>query len=829
MLALRLAWRNYKSGELKLLTTGVVLAVALVSTVALFGSRLDASLTEQSNGLLGADKIIRSSKPFDRSWEGQANKRKIQHTYSVQFGSMIFAGEEMHLGSVRAVSEGYPLRGKVEVSDTPFALELDQIEEARGIPKPGEVWVDSRLLPLLGITLGGRLSVGEADFNVSKVIIRQPDSRSTLSLVGGGLMMNRADVAKTQVIQPGSRVQYHWLLAGDAEQLRGFMDWLEPELSEHESIVDVQTSQRGVSGTLAKARQFLLLAAVMGVLLAGVAIAMASRQFALKHTDQVALLKSLGVLSKKIRSLYFIQLIAVAVCASVLGLFLGEIFQRLLAYSIYNTYLLVLAPPQVLPYVTSFLSGLLCLICFALPALWFLPRVPPIKILRDDFSNAGSDIFWQGFFALFAIVLLTLIFSQSVWLSFSVLVALCAVILALSLICYLFLRFVRKLVGSAGNIWRLALANLQRRVDQTWVLLTVFTVAIMLLTTLTIVRTSIISDWQKLVSEDAPNHFLINIAAFEVAPLTQLLEQNDLQHEQLYPMVRGRLVAINQQPITEAQRASEGVFNREANLTWTDSLAADNAITQGHWWDTWQGSAKLPGVSIEQDLALAAGIGLGDVLRFSIGGLTLDCEVASFRSLDWRSMNPNFFFIFEPGALASYAPTYMTSLYLPKDKKSFVNTLLQTYPTVLVIELDKIIAQIQAIVKQTSNGVLLVLLLILSGSALVLMGAVNATMDARKQEVGLLRALGISGNIMLGSVFLEFSLLGAMAGIVAIVGAEILLLGLQLFVFETVVQPHFFYWLAVPLVSAVIVGLLGTLVCKRITNTSPTVVLRDAT
>ena len=343
-----------------------------------------------------------------------------------------------------------------------------------------------------------------------------------------------------------------------------------------------------------------------------------------------------------------------------------------------------------------------------------------------------------------------------------------------------------------------------------------------------ITRTSRLSQGQQQVPEAAPNHFLVNIAAHEKDAIAQLLTANQFQSEPVYPMVRGRLVKINQQEPSEEQRKLHRIYGREANLTWANVIGEDNKLVAGQWWESWQSKQGLPGISIEQELAADAAITLGDVLTFSIGGLEVSGEVASIRKLDWRSMKPNFFFVFEPNSLDRFAPTYITSFYLPPDKKIFINDLLRTYPTVLVIEMDKIINQIKVIVTQTSNGVLLVLLLIMTGCALALLSAINATMTARKQEVGLLRALGISRNLMLGSILLEFSLLGFIAGTVAVIGAEILLLSLQHFVFEMPIQPHFLYWFISPLLGAIFIGSLGTWRCGAIIQTPPGIVLREA-
>ena len=821
MLAWRLLWRNWRSGEVKLLAVALVLSVTVVSTIALFTGSLERTMMAESSALLGGDRIVTSNRQPQPEWMQAASEREIRQTMAAHFGSMVFAGEEMHLASVKAVDTGYPLRGEIETSQVPFTMDESQIAPADGIPARGEAWVDSRILPLLNIELGDSLQVGEESFVATRVIIREPDGTSPFGLLGARVMINWADLPATRVIQPGSRVEYHWLLAADETPMSRFIEWLEPSLSEHENVLRVENAQRRLQGTLQTGRRFLVLAAMMGVLLAGVAIALASRQFADRHINQVALLKSLGARTSRVRVLYALQLLLLALVASVVGVLLGTLIQWFIAEAVARLYFVRMAPPGLLAYVLSVLSGPLCLLGFALPALWYLPKVPPIKVLRQEMAVPASAVSAQVLMALGVLLLLVSLFSRDLWLGLSVVVALGAVaLLAIGLALGL-LASGRRLGSQAGSYWRLALGSIQRRKSASVVQVVVFATAVMLLLTLTIVRTSLIDEWQVKVPERAPNHFLINVPPEARADLVQLLEQNDLNQEQLYPMVRGRLTHINGN-----EKLEEGI-EREVNLTWSEQLGPDNQIVAGDWWGNWQ-RTDLPGVSVEVEVAERLGLALGDTLTFSLGGLEARAEVASFRTLEWESMQPNFFFIFQPGALDDFSPMYMTSVYISPDQKGFINTLLREHPTIVVLELDRIIDQIRTIITQVSDGVQLVLLLVLVGGILVLIAAVTGSLASRKQEAGLLRALGSPGRLIVNSVWVEFAVLGLVAGVIAVVGAEVLLLSLQVWVFEVPVQPHYVYWVATPLAVAALVGALGAFSCRQVVTTSPARVLREA-
>jgi putative ABC transport system permease protein len=831
MLAISLLRRNWRSGELKLLGFSLLLAVAVLSGISIFTNRLETTLISQSNSVLGADYIISGSQPQSADWAMTADKAEIKRTQAAFFSSMVFAGDEMQLASIKAVDDGYPLRGTIEISRVAFAMNAADIEVAKGVPAPGEVWVDSRLLPLLQINLGDQVDVGEYRLKVTHVLIREPDSASPFSMTGARVIMNMADLPKTQVVQPGSRIEYQWLIASDdVAAIKKFVAQLKPQLSKHQRLIDINSAQERVGRTLNTSRQFLLLSAVIAVLLAGVAIAIAARQFSARHTDQVALMKSLGAGTLQIRTLYSLQLLVLGVVASLIGLFFGELLQNFVAASLQKAYQLRLGGAQLYPYALSFFAGLLCLVFFALPALWYLPSVPPLKILRRELAVNMPQVWVQALLALFAVLVLVVLFSRDLKLALSISGALLAVILITMLAAFMLLALSKKMVLRLGGFWRLAFANLQRQRGQSLIQILVFAIAIMLLFTLMIVRTSLIKEWQVQVPADAPNHFLVNIPPAELPHVESLLQQAAIRPEPFYPMMRARLTQINGVETTEEQRTQTNALQRELNITFAETLAEDNKILAGQWWGQWQHSAaNLPGVSVEDATAKSIGLKLGDQLQFSFGGLLLTAEVASFRSLDWRSMRPNFFFIFEPGSLDDYSPTFISSIYLPAEKKNFINQLLREHPTILVLELDRIIEQIRNIINQVSDGVLLVLWLTLIGGCMVLLAAVMGSIAERKQQAGLLRALGSSKRLIVGSICAEFAILGFLAGLIAIVGTEILLFSLQRFVLDTAIQPHYLYWILSPLSGAFFVSALGYICCRHIVTTPPAVVLREAT
>lgn len=828
----RMLSRAWKSGESRLLVFALILAVLVLATISIFTSRLENTLLRQSNAMLGADFVVESPSDTVFTHSQEAVAHQVRHAQAVLFSSMAYAQDAMQLVSIKAVGNGYPLRGEFEVSQMPFALERSLIRTTNDIPPAGEVWVDSRLLPLLNIKLGQKLGVGEIELTVSQVLIREPDSTSFFSLMGGPrVLMNLEDLAATQIVQPGSRVTYQLSLASDDKTtLTLLRDKITAQKTVHERIKDLQTAENRVSRSLDTGRQFLIIAAVMTVLLAGVAIAIAARRFAENNVQTVALLKSLGASSSRIRRLYFVQFLALGFFASTIGLLLGQLLQSSIAWAIGKYFAIALIEADLWPYLYSLLGGILCLIAFAMPALWYLPGIPPLRILRRDIPVGSTRVASQIIIASVAVVVLIALFSQDLSLALIMTAGVGLIVAATLLLSWGGLNLVRKSAISLGGIWRIAFANLHRRQGQSAIMILVFAVALMLLLTLTLLRTSLIEEWKMQVPDNAPNHFLVNIPKDEVPSIQAKLSENQLAHETIYPMVRGRLIKINRELPTDEQRRASNSLHRELNLTWSDLLADDNKIESGHWFTDPRltRATNLPGVSVEQEDATRIGIRLGDVLTFSVGGLEVETEVVSIRSLDWRSMRPNFFYILEPGALAAASPTFITSFHLPAAKKIFINELLNEHPTLMVIELDRVIKQIQTIISQVSYGVLLVFVLTLCGGIMVLFAAVLSSLDSRKREIGLLRAMGASRNLVVKSLGVEFAVLGAIAGALAIIGCEVLVFLVQYFVLENPVQPHYWYWLIGPVMGASLIAALGYISLKPLVNTAPAQVLRDA-
>jgi len=821
MTATRMLARDWRGGELGVLVAALVLAVAVVSGISAFTTRLQSALAQESHRFLAADRVVRSGSEAPLAWLEEAGRRGLDTAQVLTFPSMVYAGEEgMVLASVKAVSSRYPLRGELRYSEQPFG----QVQVATGGPAAGTVWLDSRLFPLLGVAIGDTVSVGEASFRIAAAARTEPDQGGSFLGLGPRVLMHYDDIAATAVVQPGSRVEYRQLFAGEPPAVERFERWLAPQLEEGQRLLDVNEGQPGLGQALQRAESFLLLAGSLGVVLAGVAIALAARRFSERHNDYVAIMKSLGATSANITRLYGRSLLLLGVGATALGCGLGWALQSAF-FTLFGEQLPVTpGPAGVRPYAIGAATALVCLLCFAWPPLRRLSQASPLRVLRRDMPQEQRRTLLDYAVGLSAVSGLMWWYSGDWKITLAVLSGL-AVTVLLGLGLALTLLRGGRLVGmSAGSIWRLALAGLQRRGTANALQVVIFAMAIMLLLVLLLVRTSLIDAWQTQLPENTPNHFALNIAPEDVQGVEQMLRSREIPGAPLYPMIRGRILSVNGEDLPQTDDQEEGRRQREANFTWADTLPADNSLLEGRWWAPHSDAAE---VSLEVEFAERFAVGLGDRIGFQVGSEAFEATVTSIRELDWQSFNPNFWLVFPPRLLAPYPATFMTSFYLQPEQKPFLNGFIRQFPTVTVVEMDVVVEQVRGIVSQVSAAVELVLAVIMAAGALVLVAGVQASVDARMHESSILRALGARRRLVLGGLWIEFAALGVFAGLLATVGAELSVYILQAQVMGMAYAPSPWMWPLGVGGGAVLIAGLGVFSCRRVVSSPPLAVLRE--
>ena len=869
-LALRLLWRDWQGGELKLLFLALVMAVTSVTGIALFTDRLERALLMESANMLAADRVLGSRDEPPEAIIQEAEARGLRTARTLSFTSMAFSDTGNMLVAAKAVSDAYPLRGEVIITEAAFTRGTP----VQSGPPPGEVWLESRALPALNIEVGDSVYVGEAELTVGQIIIAEPDRTggSMIDNAGPRLMLHWSDVPATNVVQLGSRVSYRYLFADDdLDELNAFEQWVREEYDRQYYIRDVREESEEVAEALDRAESFLLLGSLFAVLLAGVAIALTAKRYSERHYDYVAILKTLGCTSRQISFIYLSIQLVLAVLAMVVGCALGWLVHQGILMLLQSVLMVELPPAGLQPYVIGSLTAVVCLLAFALPPLLALRETPPLRVLRKDLDQQtiGANVPYA--FGILGAIFLVLWYSQDLVLTSVLVSSVAGIALLLSVISYALLQSSGSAGMKAGNAWKLAMTAARRRRRQNVLQVMVFSTTIMSLLVLTLLRTDLIDEWQAQLPEDTPNHFMMNITANQIPGIESFFAANDIEGNAFYPLISARVTAINgaepdvegdmddgeSNTLTESTAREEtGSLEPSANeggsgagsdegaadgvdeegrevrgrlgrrqVTWATDLPNDNNVTAGNWW----GENAEPGyVSIEEDYADWLDLELGDVLEFEVNQQTVSAEVSSFRSVRWDNMQPNFFIIFSPGTIDHLGATFLSTARMESEQKVLLNDLIRLFPTMVVIEIDALIEQIQNIIAQVTSAIELISVLVLVCGALVLLACVNASLDERFKENAILRTLGAGRRLILSSLLIEFAFIGAVAGVIATIGAEASLAYLQEEVFEQDFSFHYWVWLVGPVAGMVLIGLLGLASTRQVVSISPLNVLRRA-
>jgi putative ABC transport system permease protein len=823
-LAMRLLARDWRSGEQRILVAALVIAVAASTAIGFFTDRLGRGMANQSADFLGADLALVSPRPVDADWLRQARSAGLAVIETVEFASMVVGGDELLLASVKAVQDGFPLRGSLRTAPAPFAADA----ATHTLPQPGEAWVAQRLLTNLDLQVDDAVEVGAHSLTITRVVTFEPGQVGNPFDVAPRLLMRMADVPATGVVQPGSRLAWQYLFAGREAEVAKYRAWLEPRLGPSHELVGVKEGRRAVGTALERAERYLGLSVLAAIVLAGVAVAMAARRYSERHFDMSAMLRCMGASQRDILALFVTQLLLIGLLASAVGCLIGWLAQYGLLYLLAD--LLPAAPssPHPWPLLAGFATGLITLAGFALPPVMRLQGVPPLRVLRRDLLPLPSRAWLVYGAALGAIIAVMWRYTDSWPLTLSVLAGAVALALLLSLLALLLLSLSRRLNARVGVAWRFGLNNLWRRRSSSISQILAFGLTLMAMATVALVRTDLMTTWQRQLPADAPNHFAINILPDQVKDFGAFMQQAGVDTAQLYPMVRGRLVEINATAVRKAvtkEARDDNALNRELNLTWTTELQEDNHILKGHWWqpaDT--GKAR---VSVESKLAERLGIELGDQLGFAVGGQRFDTVVASIRSVQWDSFRPNFYMVFPPQVIEQFPATYMTSFYLPKDDKMLLRELVARYPAVTVLEMDRVIEQVGHIFRQVTLAVEYVLMFTLLAGFAVLFAALQASQDDRLYEGALLRALGGSRRQLRSGHIAEFTALGGLAGLLAAMGTECLAFALYSEVLHLEYSFQWQVWIVAPLAGALLIGAAGYWGTRAVVERSPMLLLRN--
>lgn len=762
--------RDLRVHEMRVVAAALVVSVAAISAVGFFIDRVEGGMEQRATSLLGADVVLEADEPVDQHYLDRAEAEGLRIAKTVSFPSVVVVGEDSQLVQVKAVTAGYPLRGQAFISDQPFA----EGQPAESVPEPGSVWLDPRLFPRLGLEVGGTLPLGEIEPDIAAVLVSEPDRAGSLFTLAPRVMMNRADLEATGLISPGSRVEHRVLLAGPAEAMNRYRQWISNQQTLNLEIEDVRRGRPAMGRALDRASVFLGLAAIMAVILAGGAIAVAVHSFSARESDVSALLRCFGASQRLVTGSLLLRLLFVGLFGSALGVLVGWAAQAGLVGLIGEWFEQELPPPTFVPVVVGLMTGLVTLTGFGLVPALRIRRVPVMRVLHRAHAPPEPSAFIAVIVALVTVAFLIVYQANDLELSGYVLAGTLGLLLLLGLASAGLVALVRRFQGDRVCGWRFGLASVARRPQTSTVQLVGFGLGLLALLLLAVVRLDVLNAWQRNLPENTPDQFMVNVQPADVDAIKERMRDNGIDVERFYPMTRARLISINGLSPDEVQGDDpEEDFDQDqgrrgVNMSWAEQPRDDNPIVAGEWWS---GEDSLSEFSVEEGFAERTGITLGDELEFRIGGEMVTGKVTNFRQVDWDSFRVNFFVIASPSVLEGMPSTWITSFWLPPGRHDVITGILGDYPGVTVLDVGRILEQVRTVIEQGTRAVEYVFGFSLLAGLIVLVAAVQASRDQRRTEIAILRTHGASKRRVRAMLLAEFATLGGLAGTIAAAGA----------------------------------------------------------
>ncbi|MGH8444904.1 MAG: ABC transporter permease, partial [Solimonas sp.] len=752
--AVRRLRRGWRSGELLIVLLALVIAVAASGSVHLFTERVRLAIAEQSGDTLGADMVYSARDPLAAELRARPAALGLRGIDVTQFTSVVFAGEASSLASIKAVGDDYPLRGELRIAPEPFA----PAQRAHGAPPRGSAWADARLWQDLQLKPGATLQAGRLTLTLAGTVDNEPDRGNGFADLAPRLIINAADLPASGLLTVGSRAQYSLYVAGDREALATLR--AEP-LPRGVKLVTPQDARPELRNSIARAGQFLDIAVLAATLLACAAVALSARQYGDKLRDEIALLKCLGARRAFLTQALLLQLVLLGLVAGVGGAGLAYVAQDVLARVLGGLMQLVLPPAPLLPLLGAVALGLLLLLGFAAPPMLAARNTPPLRVFQrsDEGTTATRAV---TLIALATAAALLWFATGDVQLAAWVLAGAAATLAALAFAAWLLVRLLaplRRATGGRGFAWRFGLGNIARRRTATIAQVTALGLALLSLLLVSVVREDLLASWQKKLPPDTPNQFLINIQTEQLEALKAFFAQHGYGDLTLWPMARGRLVALNGKEVTaesfpdpETQRW----INRDFNLSWTDTLNPDNRITEGEWWGT--AGHGQPWLSADKYAIERLNLKLGDTMTLDFAGEQQTFTVKNFRTVDWDSFKPNFFLMAPDGAVADVVPRqYLTSFYLPAERRPLLRELITQFPNVTVLDVDALMSQVRGIITRIVRAVEFIFLFTLAAGLAVLLAAIEGTRAERVRETALLRTLGARTGLIARGLLAEYA------------------------------------------------------------------------
>jgi putative ABC transport system permease protein len=688
----RWLWRDLRQGEAWIILLALTIAIAAMSAVSFFTDRVEKLLVQQANTLLAADAVLSADYPIAPSYSTLSQQYHLVTAYTLTFPSTVRARDNTQLVTIKGVSKEYPLRGEISLQGT-------KVSPVKHGPQKGEVWVDSKLLAALSLKVGEWITVGNRQFVLTKVVLREPDAVMESYNFIPRLLMHIEDLPSTGLIQPGSRIRYRLLVAGSSDAVNAWQHSVTSQLKRGERIEKVGEVRPELDKAWIRAETFLRLAALTSVCLAAAALLLTTRRYINRHIHSVAILRALGGTQRHLVSLFIGQFVLIGLGAVGLGCIGGWLAQFLLVQLIGGVFIFPLPAPGGLPFVFGSLTGVILLLGFTVPSLINLAHVPALRVLRQEIGLKARTVTLSlcGMIALLALIRWQ---AQSWALTLLFVGGMLGTVLSAAGLGWGLLKVMQFLLPH--YLWRMSIRNLLRHKVRVLLQMAALALGVMAMLLLSVVKDDLIGAWEKTIPTAAPNRFVINIQPENIAPLLKMIQSQGLATPTLHPILRARLTHIQGKevdPKAYSDTRTQELAEREFNLSWADTLRPENKIIAGR--PLQDGQKEF---SVEAEIAQRLGIKLGDVLTFTIAGTAYSAPVTSLRKVNWDSFQVNFFVTGTHALLGQEQSSFITSFYLPPEKQALVYTLTHAMPNLTVIDIDTILAEVRRVIQQASQA-----------------------------------------------------------------------------------------------------------------------------
>ena len=746
-LSIKLIIREIRSGYLTSMLVSLTLAITIVSGISLFTDRLEQALSTQTEEFLGGNLKFESNKNKLQPLLKDLDIKDSQFMEMALFASVIFSDEEMQLSSVKAVDNSYPLIGTLELENS------EGVYSIQSNPKPGTVWMDERLQNLLKVNYGDKVYIGDTSFIFTDTIKYEPDRASGNFSFAPKTIMNMSDLESTQIIQPGSRVEYNYLFTGPENEILYIRNFLKDVKESGDEIEMLDEDSSSLGRAVDRSENFFLLGGLIAVLLSACTISIASQRFTRRHISYVAILKTLGMKTLHIRALYFLMFFYTTILTLTFGLFFGWLLQNNFINIMSSYFPTELPSPGLYPLVVTCLTAFICQFGFIYPHILKLLSISPMRVLKDDIGlNQGSvSVISAGLLAFFVLLYL---YTNQITLS---------LIIFLGVIGFSFIGigFIYLLLGSkslglgASSALNLALSELRRRKLGNSFQIFAFTVAIGLSLITFSASKNLLGSWQNSIPEDSPNNFAINITKEDKDQMSLFLQDNNIKATTFFPVANAS--------ISKIENKEEIEIDRNFNITWINNLPEQNQVLEGEWFSN--ENESINDISISDEISERYKLSIGDLVLLKVEDRDIETFVQSIRTINWDNFSPNFFVIGHPSLFEDIPSTFITSFYVSKEKQESAAELMREFRTISVFSIEELIKQVKEIIDQVTKALNSILLLTCLSAIFLALSALQDGFSVRRHQSAILRTLGASNSLIKNSALIEFALLGLISGI----------------------------------------------------------------